>query len=936
MTDYKQTLNLPHTDFAMKANLSQREPNMLKGWTEGQLYQRIRQARAGCEKFILHDGPPYANGNIHVGHAVNKILKDIIVKSKTMSGFDAPYVPGWDCHGLPIELNVEKKFGRAGDKITVSEFRQKSREYAAKQVDLQRQDFIRLGIFADWYNPYQTMDYSFEGDVIRTLAQIVENGHLHKGVKPVHWCVNCGSSLAEAEVEYKDKTSSSVYVLFEALEAKALTAIFNAESDHKTFAVIWTTTPWTLPANQAICAGAELDYVLVAFEFEGERINVVMAKDLIESVKTACELAEFEIIGECKGDALASFSFQHPFNDRSVPMILGDHVTTEAGTGLVHTAPAHGDDDFKVSRKHDLPADSPVGPNGCFFESVELVGGQFYAKANPIIIEALGNNKRLLKSQEFAHSYPHCWRHKTPLIFRATAQWFISMTQKNLRDDAIESIGSVTWEPSWGDERMKIMLDGRPDWCISRQRAWGTPIPIFTHKETGEPHPDTVSIMRNVAEKVESDGLAAWFDHEASEFIENADDYEKSSDTLDVWFDSGASSACVLERFEGLQFPADVYLEGSDQYRGWFQTSLLTAIARRGQAPYKTAITHGFTVDDKGRKMSKSIGNTVEPQKITKTLGADILRLWVASTDYRAEMAVSDEIFKRTSDTYRRLRNTARFFLANLNGFEPSEHMLDANSLLPLDAWAVAKAKALQAEIRAAYDKFQFHVICQKLHHFCVIDMGGFYLDIIKDRQYTCQEDSHARRSAQTALYHIVNAFVRWIAPILSFTADELYQAVPGDKTDSIFIAQWYEHLSDYPASHSISLDEWSQVLTIRDAVNKALEQARKNGDIGSSLAADVILYADDVTMKILAKFDQELRFVMITSTADVKPLADVPDAIETECEGLKLSISASTAAKCERCWHHRPDVGSNEAHPLICERCVTNVEGDGEERCYA
>lgn len=936
MTDYKQTLNLPHTSFAMKANLAQREPERLKAWNEGQLYQKIRAARAGRDKFILHDGPPYANGNIHVGHAVNKILKDIIIKSKTLSGFDAPYVPGWDCHGLPIELNVEKKFGRAGDKISVSQFREKSREYAAKQVNLQRDDFMRLGVLGDWYNPYQTMDFAFEADVIRTLAQIVENGHLHKGVKPVHWCVNCGSSLAEAEVEYKDKTSDSIFVLFEAVDQTALKAKFNHASDYKAFGVIWTTTPWTLPANQAICAGPEVIYQLIEFSHQGEQIEVVLAKERVESVKTACSIDTLDVIASVNGAELEGLLFNHPFYDRQVPMILGDHVTTEAGTGLVHTAPAHGEDDFKVSKQHNLPADSPVGPNGCFFDSIELVGGQFYAKANPIVIEALDKGQRLLNSNKFEHSYPHCWRHKTPLIFRATPQWFVSMTQQKLRNGAMESIKQVQWEPTWGEERMRIMLDARPDWCISRQRTWGTPLPIFTHKQTGEPHPNTVAIMRNVAEKVEAGGLEAWFDQEASHFIDNADDYEKSTDTLDVWFDSGASNACVLERFAGLQFPADVYLEGSDQYRGWFQTSLLTAMARRGEAPYKTAITHGFTVDDKGRKMSKSIGNTIEPQKITKTLGADILRLWVAATDYRAEMAVSDEIFKRTADTYRRLRNTARFFLANLSGFDPKTDLLPVNELLSLDAWAVAKAKGLQAEIIEAYDKFQFHLICQKLHHFCVIDMGSFYLDIIKDRQYTCQADSCARRSAQTALYHIANAFVRWITPILSFTADELHDAIPGDKNDSVFISEWYEGLSAYDTSHAISLEQWDQVLLIRSEVNKALETARKNGEIGSSLAADVTLFVNEKMQSILAKFGQELRFVTITSTANIQSLDQAADAIDTELEGLKLQICASKAPKCERCWHHRADVGSKANHPTICTRCVENLDGEGEERLYA
>lgn len=926
MSDYKDTLNLPKTAFSMKANLAQREPNFVKKWQDEGLYEQIRAARAGCEKFILHDGPPYANGNIHVGHAVNKSLKDIVIKAKTLSGYDAPYIPGWDCHGLPIELNVEKKFGRAGNKISVPEFREKSREYAAKQVDLQRNDFMRLGILGDWFNPYQTMDYNFEADVIRVLAKIIDNGHLAKGVKPVHWCVDCGSSLAEAEVEYKNKTSNSIYVKFSVEATEQLQKALNTDQAD---VVIWTTTPWTLPANQAVCVNPEITYCLV----KADNQQYILAKDLLESVATATGLGEFEILAECQGSDLENLQLQHPFNERQVPVILGDHVTIDAGTGLVHTAPAHGDDDFKVSKKYGLSVECPVGANGCFFESVDLVGGQFYSKANPIIVEHLTGNGRLLAHNEFEHSYPHCWRHKSPLIFRATPQWFVSMTQNNLRADAESAIKEdVTWSPEWGYERMRLMLEGRPDWCISRQRAWGTPIPLFVHKETGEIHPDSVQLMLKAADLVEEGGLAAWFDSVETDFIDD-DNYERINDTLDVWFDSGASNMAVMERRAELEFPADLYLEGSDQYRGWFQTSLLTAIARRGETPYRQVVTHGFVVDGKGHKMSKSIGNTVSPIDVCKKLGADILRLWLASTDYRGEIAVSDEIFKRAADTYRRLRNTAKFLLSNLNGFDPASHILPMDKLLPLDAWAVARTQALQSEIVSAYDAYQFHQVSQKIHHFCIGDMGGFYLDVIKDRQYTCQEDSLARRSAQTAMFHIIHALVRWLAPILSFTADEIWQVIPGEKEDNVFIAHWYEGLDDYPDTHAIAYDDWATVLTVREEVNKVIEQKRADGVLGSSLEAEVTLYAEGDLKALLDKFADELRFVLISSAASV---VSGEGGEETGLDGLKVSVSASTNEKCERCWHRLDSVGQDATHPTLCGRCVTNIDGEGEVREFA
>ncbi len=947
---YKDSLNLPETDFPMKAGLSSKEPEILKKWQAQDLYGQIRKARKGAKKFILHDGPPYANGNIHVGHAVNKILKDIIVKSKGLSGFDAPYVPGWDCHGLPIELNVEKKYGRAGDKISVKEFRAKSREYAASQVDKQREDFKRLGLLGDWDHPYQTMDYGFEADVIRTLAKIVERGHLHQGFKPVHWCVDCGSSLAEAEVEYQDKTSESVYVLFKidnpALAKKAMGMQVDLNlNGEPIFAVIWTTTPWTLPANQAVCVHPEMDYVLVEINFEGELVYLILAESLADKVLLISGLEKQNknfIKAKFKGKDLENLGLVHPFLDNKiVPIVLGDHVTSESGTGLVHTAPAHGVDDFRATRHLDLSAESPVDARGCFVPGTPFVAGQYYAKANSLIIDLLETNSRLLFSLPLKHSYPHCWRHKTPIIFRATPQWFISLTQAHLKDQTMALLNSIQWEPSWGYERMKLMLQDRPDWCISRQRAWGTPIALFIHKETGKPHPDSVKLMHQAADLVEKGGVDAWFEASAEDFLgPEAQNYDRVMDTLDVWFDSGVTSACVLERREDLSFPADIYLEGSDQYRGWFQTSLLSSVARCGKAPFKTVITHGFTVDSEGRKMSKSLGNVIEPQKIIQTLGADILRLWVASTDFRQEMSVSDEIFKRVSDMYRRIRNTVRFLLGNLHDFDPEKNLVPGENLVLLDAWILNKAHGLQKEIIESYETFQFHAICQKLHHFCVVDLGGLYLDVIKDRQYTCAKNSLARRSAQTALYHIARAMTLWLAPILSFTSEEIASYLPGDSKESVFLETWYEGLRAYPEKSLLDLSHWELLLKVREVVNLKIEHARNAGLVGSSLEAKVILWAAEPVYSLLMELGDELRFLFIVSQIEIFGLDEINPEInperKTEINILEIEIIKSLGQKCDRCWHRVFDVGSIKEHPGVCPRCVENIMGQGESRRYA
>ncbi len=730
MAEYKSTLNLPKTAFPMKGNLANREPLMLKQWEEMNLYRKIREACAGRPKFILHDGPPYANGEIHIGHAVNKVLKDIIVKSRTIDGFDAPYVPGWDCHGLPIELQVEKKVGKPGHKVSAAEFRVACREYAAKQVDKQRIDFKRLGIIGDWDNPYLTMDFKTEANIIRALGRIVDNGHVHKGSKPVHWCTDCGSALAEAEVEYKDKESFTIDVRFKVLDEETLMARCHSVPDGHGSGpisiVIWTTTPWTLPANQAVCLNPSLDYAVVQADGPQGKERMLVAEGLLKETMGRWGIEHYNVIAYGRGDAFEGLKLQHCFYDREVPVILGEHVTLEAGTGAVHTAPGHGLDDYIVGQRYGLPVDNPVGGNGCFVEGTALFAGEHVFTANEKVIEVLKAHGVLVHEARVAHSYPHCWRHMTPIIFRATPQWFISMEQQGLRKTAMEEIAKVEFTPDWGRARIEGMVDGRPDWCISRQRTWGVPIALLFNKSSGELHPDTPRLIEEVAKRVEQEGIEAWFALEVKDLLgDEADQYEKVQDTLDVWFDSGVTHHSVLREREDLHFPAELYLEGSDQHRGWFQSSLLTSVAINNCAPYAGVLTHGFTVDAKGHKMSKSVGNVVSPQKVMKVLGADVIRLWVAATDYSGEMTVSDEILKRTSDAYRRIRNTNRFLLANLNGFDPAVDCVAVEEMVELDRWAVDRALQLQQEIQEAYKRYQFHLIYQKLHNFCGSDMGG-------------------------------------------------------------------------------------------------------------------------------------------------------------------------------------------------------------------
>ncbi len=943
MTDYKATLNLPETAFPMKAGLPQREPEALKRWDGLGLYQKLRQIGEGRPKFVLHDGPPYANGNIHIGHAVNKIIKDIIIRSKTLSGFDAPYVPGWDCHGLPIEHKVEVTHGKH---LPADKTRELCRAYAAEQVEGQKADFMRLGVLGDWNNPYKTMDFANEAGEIRALAEMVKQGFVFKGLKPVNWCFDCGSALAEAEVEYQDKKSDAIDVAFTVEDADKLAAAFGrAELGMPAAIVIWTTTPWTIPANQALNVHPEVTYALVD---TGERL-LVLAEELVESCLQRYGLTG-EIVARAEGRALELIRFHHPFYERFSPVYLAEYVELGAGTGIVHSAPAYGEDDFRSCKHYGMSNDdilSPVQSNGVYVPDLPFFGGQFIWKANPQIVEKLREVGALLKHEAIQHSYMHCWRHKTPLIYRATAQWFVGMDKQpqagtSLRERSLAAIEQTEFVPAWGQARLHGMIAGRPDWCISRQRTWGVPIPFFLHKQSGELHPRTVELMEQVAQRVEAQGIEAWFKLEAAELLgAEAADYDKISDTLDVWFDSGTTHWHVMRGSHPMgheQGPrADLYLEGSDQHRGWFHSSLLTGAAIDGHAPYKALLTHGFVVDESGRKMSKSLGNVIAPQEVNDSLGADILRLWVSATDYSGEMAVSKQILERSADAYRRIRNTARFLLANLNGFNPATDLLADEQMLALDRWAVDRALLLQREIEEAYSSYRFWNVYSKVHNFCVQELGGFYLDIIKDRQYTTAANSVARRSCQTALYHIAEALVRWIAPILAFTAEEIWQFLPGGRNESVMLNTWYAGLSELPADCTLDRAFWADVMVVKAAVNKELENLRAAKAIGGNLQAEVTLFVDDELSTKLAKLGDELRFVLITSAAQLAPLSAADaDAVATDNAGLKLKIVKSAHAKCGRCWHHRADVGTHAAHPELCGRCIENIDGAGEVRQHA
>ncbi len=917
MPDYKDTLNLPDTPFPMRGDLAKREPAWVKAWQEKKLYEKLRANAKGRPIWVLHDGPPYANGDIHIGHAVNKILKDIIVKTKTLEGFDAPYVPGWDCHGLPIELQVEKSHGKD---TPPARFRELCREYAASQVERQKADFIRLGVLGDWDHPYLTMDYRFEADIIRELGKIQANGHLYLGAKPVHWCADCGSALAEAEVEYEDKISPAIDVAFQVADCADLARRLGmpAEGDCSAYAVIWTTTPWTLPANQAVAVHPDFVYDLI----RTPKGILILARDLAEAAIRRYGFDAVETVAQVKGADLEGLKLQHPFYAREVPVILADFVTLEAGVGLVHIAPGHGHDDYIAGQKYGLAVANPVGDDGKFYADTPLLGGLSVWAGNKKVLELLTENGRLLAQAPLKHSYPHCWRHKTPIIFRATRQWFIGMDKVGLRAKAMRAVEETEFFPAWGRARLEAMMKTRPDWCVSRQRNWGVPMPFFVHKSTGELHPRSQELLEEVAKRVEQAGIEAWFSLDPKELLgDDAEHYVKNRDTLDVWFDSGVTHACLLKEREGLKHPADLYLEGSDQHRGWFQSSLLTGCATDGHAPYAALLTHGFVVDGKGMKMSKSKGNVIAPQKVMDTYGADILRLWVASTDYSGELTISDEILKRAVDNYRRIRNTLRFLLANTADFDPAK-LLAPEQWLEIDRYALALTREMQEATLADYRVYSFHTAVQRLHNFCSEDLGAFYLDILKDRLYTTAKDGRPRRAAQSALWHILQTLTRLMAPILSFTAEEIWALQC--KSDSVFLGLWHE--LPRQAEEESLLARWRRLRELRGLAQKRIEELRVEGKVGSSLQADVSFHADGNDFDLLAGLGDDLRFVLITSAAQVVKAAG----------DTRVEVAALTHEKCERCWHVRADVNADPAHPGLCGRCVSNLHGEGETREHA
>ncbi|MYN14693.1 isoleucine--tRNA ligase [Pusillimonas sp. TS35] len=944
--DYRNTLNLPDSPFPMRGDLAKREPGWIADWEENKIYAAIREASKGRPKFVLHDGPPYANGDIHIGHAVNKILKDIIVKSRNMAGFDAVYVPGWDCHGMPIEIQIEKKYGKH---LPVAEVQAKARAYALEQIDRQRKDFKRLGVLADWEKPYLTMSYSNEADELRVLARILKKGFVFRGLKPVNWCFDCGSALAEAEVEYADRKDPSIHTAFAFDDKAKLAQVFGLPEVSDGAIVIWTTTPWTIPANQALNVHPEHDYSLV--RLDKPRATGSMLLLATERVKDCLEEWKLsgKVVATVKGEALANLAFRHPLYNahegyrRLSPIYAGDYVTLDSGTGVVHSAPAYGVEDFISCKAHGLDdADilNPVMGDGHYAESLPLFGGMSIWKANPVIIEALNDAGALLHTEMVSHSYMHCWRHKTPVIYRATSQWFAGMDRqptegRTLREAALEGVDNTEFYPAWGRARLHAMIANRPDWTLSRQRQWGVPMAFFVHKETGALHPRTVELLEEVAQRVEQHGIEAWQSLDPAELLgDEASQYEKNRDTLDVWFDSGSTHATVLggkgHNMKGshadlLQWPADLYLEGSDQHRGWFHSSLLTSCMLYGRPPYKALLTHGFVVDGQGRKMSKSVGNVVAPQKVSDTLGAEILRLWTAATDYSGELSISDEILKRVVESYRRIRNTLKFLLGNLHGFDASSDTVDPQQMFEIDRYALAMTAQMQAEVLDCYQRYEFHPAVARLQIFCSEDLGAFYLDILKDRLYTTGQNSLARRSAQTALYHITHSLLRLMAPILSFTAEEAWRNLNQGASVQTIFTELYHTLPETVGTDAL-LGKWKRLREIRAEAMRRIEEVRTRGEIGSSLAAELDIYADGDDHALLASLNDDLRFVLIVSRATVHKAPGE----------LRIEVQATKATKCERCWHHRDDVGSDPAHPTLCGRCVSNLFGQGEHREHA
>ncbi len=939
----KYPVNMTDTPFPMRGDLAKREPQWVKQWQDKKIYEKIREAAKGRPKFILHDGPPYANGDIHLGHAVNKILKDIVVKSQTLAGFDAPYVPGWDCHGMPIEIQIEKLYGK---NLPTADVLTKARAYATEQVERQKKDFIRLGVLGEWDNPYLTMAYGNEADELRALGTLLEKGYVYRGLKPVNWCFDCGSALAEAEVEYQDKRDPAIDVGFAFAEPAKVAAAFGlpALPTENGFVVIWTTTPWTIPSNQALNVHPELQYALVETSRDEKPLLLILAADLAEACLARYKL-EGKVIATCAGAALEGIRFKHPLAsqdagyDRTSPVYLADYVAADSGTGIVHSAPAYGIEDFISCKAHGLKDDeiiTPVMGDGKFASTLPLFGGLTIWEASKPICSALTAAGALFELKMFDHSYMHCWRHKTPIIYRATSQWFAGMdvTPKDggptLRETALKGISETKFFPDWGQARLHGMIANRPDWTLSRQRQWGVPMAFIVHKETGALHPRTPELLEQIAKLIEKSGIDAWLTLELKDLLgDEAAMYQKNKDTLDVWFDSGTTHQTVLRgsHKEQLAFPADLYLEGSDQHRGWFHSSLLTSSMLNGRPPYKALLTHGFTVDGEGKKMSKSLGNTLAPQKISDTLGADILRLWIASTDYTGELSISDEILKRVTESYRRIRNTLRFLMSNTTDFNAATDLVPVADMLEIDRYAIAQMNALQAEIVAHYSVYEFHPITSKLQMYCSEDLGGFYLDILKDRLYTSGVTSHARRSAQSAIWYLTQSLLRLMAPVLSFTAEEAWVIFAGDKAGDTIFTQTHYQLPKVADGDAL-LAKYTLLREVRNNVTKQLEEVRVAGSIGSSLQAEVALKASGDKFAALASLDNDLKFVLITSQASVVQVASA--------EEEAVLVTPSAAQKCERCWHYRADVGSHAEHEGLCGRCVANLFGKGEARRFA
>lgn len=918
--DYNETLNLPKTDFPMRAGLPKSEPVTLKNWEDEKIYDKLMELNEGKPLFVLHDGPPYANGNIHLGTALNKILKDFIVRYKNMSGFKAPYVPGWDTHGLPTELKARKEAGVSSSAdISVIELRKMCQKFVEQSLDDQRTQFKRLGVIGEWDNPYITLTHDFEAEQIRVFAEMACKGYIYKGLKPVYWCPECKTALAEAEIEYAEDPCHSVYVKFKVTDDLGKFSAMGVDPE-KTYFVIWTTTTWTLPANVAICVGPSFDYAVIKTGDE----YLVMAEELYKGAMADADITDYEVVGTIKGSELEYMKTAHPFIDRTSLVIVGDHVTLESGTGCVHTAPGHGIDDYNVCLNYpDIPIVVPVDENGVLTEEAGMFAGLKTADANKPIAEYLDKTGALFAIKKIVHQYPHCWRCKEPVLFRATDQWFCSVD--DFKDDAVKAINDVQWIPAWGKDRITSMVRERKDWCISRQRKWGVPIPIFYCEECGEPLIDKEAMLA-VADLFGKEGSNAWFTHEASEILPQGTkckkcgctSFTKEKDIMDVWFDSGSSHAAVLKNRPELQWPADLYLEGADQYRGWFQSSLLTSVATQGTAPYKAVLTHGWVVDGKGRVMHKSLGNGIDPQDVIKQYGADVLRLWVASSDYHADIRISPDILKQLSEAYRKIRNTARYILGNISDFNPDTDMAEPSEFMSIDKWALAKLNNLIDKVKDAYDKYEFHIVYHAIHNFCVVDMSNFYLDVLKDRLYTEKADSKQRRAAQTSIYLILNAMTRMIAPILAFTSDEIWKYMPhanGDQPEHIVF-------NTMPEKVSVDIDDefmdyWDKIHELRDEVKKSLETYIKDKTIKSSLEAKVVLLAGGDTLSFLKKAEKELAASFIVSDVEI---------VESDCE-LEIKIEKAEGEKCERCWSISKTVGSNSEHPTLCARCCENLK---------